>query len=116
MYQYTGLESSASECIYVLVIYVQHCKNKRVVLTNFGHLSCPRNCYKSLNKQKAVSLEMAISLSYHKLFTTGVDSLMMLKWSHATDITNMGQFNHHFFTVKVCLLENNGFGHIQAYI
>ena len=22
---------------------------------------------------------------------------MMLKWSHATDITNMGQFNHHFF-------------------
>ena len=39
---------------------------------------------------------MAISLSYHKLFTIGVDSLMMLKWSHTTDITNMGQFNHHF--------------------
>ena len=41
---------------------------------------------------------MAISLSYDKLFTIGVDSLMIkrLKWSHATDITNMGQFNHHF--------------------
>ena len=32
---------------------------------------------------------MAISLSYHKLFTIGVDSLMMLKWSHATGITNI---------------------------
>ena len=42
---------------------------------------------------------MAIGLSYHKLFTIGVDSLMMLKWSHVTDITNMGLFNHHFFTV-----------------
>ena len=46
---------------------------------------------------------MAISLSYHKLFTIGVDSLMMLKWSHATDITNMGQFNHYFFTVHASL-------------
>ena len=44
---------------------------------------------------------MAISLSYHKLFTIGVDSLMMLKWNHATDITNIGQFNHHLFTVFI---------------
>ena len=29
---------------------------------------------------------------------------MMLTWSHATDITNMGQFNHHFFTVLVARL------------
>ena len=56
---------------------------------------------------------MAISLSYHKLFTIGVDSLsklMMLKWSHATDITNMGQFNHHFkqnCTLFVCSPKTN---------
>ena len=65
-----------------------HCKKEGVVLTNLGHLSCARNCYKSLNKvykRLLASLEMAISLSYHKLFTIGVDSLMMLKWSHATD-------------------------------
>ena len=72
-----------------------HCKKERVVLTDFGHLSYTQNCCKSLNKV----YKKAISLSYHKLFTIGVDSLMMLKWSHATDITNMGQFNHHFFTV-----------------
>ena len=40
---------------------------------------------------------MAISLLYHKLFTIGVDSLMMLKWSHVTDITNSGLIQPSFF-------------------
>ena len=29
---------------------------------------------------------------------------MMLKWSHAINRTNMGQFNHHFFTVTLLVL------------
>ena len=30
---------------------------------------------------------------------------MMLKWSHATDITNMGQINYFFYSVQNILRE-----------
>ena len=30
---------------------------------------------------------------------------MMLKWSHATDITNMGQINYYFLQCNKCYLE-----------
>ena len=48
---------------------------------------------------------MAISLSYHKLFTIGVDSLMMLKWSHATDNQHGSIQPSFFYSVLALIIE-----------
>ena len=33
------------------IIYLYHCKNERVVMTNFGHLSCTQCWCESLTKE-----------------------------------------------------------------
>ena len=36
--------------LHYCTVHSIHCRKEWVVLTNFGHLSCARNCCKSLNK------------------------------------------------------------------
>ena len=78
---------------------------ERVVLTNFVYLNCTQNCYKSLGKVSKTctnhsSRKRPFYLAYYSVYLLechcGVGSrnsecLLMLKWSHTTDITNMGQ-------------------------
>ena len=41
---------------FVIEIYFIHCKKERVILTNFGHLSCTPLCSKSMSKVYAKNL------------------------------------------------------------
>ena len=90
---------------------IYHCKKERVVMTNFAHLSCTQYCCKPWVRytknvphtnlithleriHQFIKLFMIWNVEY--IAVANSECLMMLKWNHATDITNMGQINCNF--------------------
>ena len=73
-------------------------------MTKFGHLSCTQYCCKPLSREwkKNVPVHKVNHSSRETISSLScldfvVDSSNDAKWSHASDITNMGQINFYFF-------------------
>ena len=81
---YTGCNIIPLELIHVTILLpCMHSKKERIVMTDFGHLSCTQHCCEPLSKE-----------------WKNVTVLNDAKWSHATDITNVGQVNFYFYSVQ----------------